>query len=146
MHTLKILFARSIQQKYSNGTIYFQCRFIMLKEIKILKNLSCPLLIKFFNALFFEIIIVKFVGVTIMAVIGRNTEQEATDQINLSPMKRVNRISFFSFLSGLSNSSLFLHRHAWSHSVVARSLYYEQTEHMQTAAKKHHFRPKDVAL
>jgi len=50
----------------------------MLKEIKILKGLPCPLLVKFFNALFFEIVI-KFVGATIIAVIGRNAEQEATD-------------------------------------------------------------------
>ena len=77
--TLKILFARFIQQKYWDvAQFIFECRFIMLKEIKILKGLPCPLLVKFFNALFFEIVI-KFVGATIIAIIGRNAEQKATD-------------------------------------------------------------------
>ena len=50
-------------------------------------------------------------------------------------MKRVNRISFFSLLSRLSNSPLF-YMDTRDHNVVARSPYYEQTEHMQSQPRQ----------
>jgi len=116
--------------------------------MKILKGLSRSLLVKFFNALLFKIITVKFVGATIIAVIGRNAEQEATEQINLSPTKRVNRISlFFPFSADCQILRFF----TWTRVITQRRrsfalLRADRAHAVSTAAKKHYFRPKDVAL